>query len=126
MSEVSEVLNKIFKAVAENKEKGELSKAIQRIWDEELEVINAEVSRSLEQEGLVDPDAIEGVLVKNPNGRYAVMGKYEITSGMVVEVLDKLDGRFKWVETSVEWNDDYYLTKFPDMPMFGSVVRIRD
>ena len=54
------------------------------------------------------------------------MGKYEITSGMVVEVLDKLDGRFKWVETSVEWNDDYYFTKFPDMPMFGSVVRIRD
>jgi len=64
----------------------------------------------------------EGILLKQDNGRYAINGDFQVTSGMVVEVEDG----FKWVETSVEWNGDYYFVKLPDKSMRDARVRLRD
>ena len=66
----------------------------------------------------------EGALTMNENGRYAINGEVELTSGMVVEVLDN----FKWVRTSIEWDEFYYFDNLEVMEkrLEGAWVRLSD
>ncbi|RBP59305.1 hypothetical protein DES36_11930 [Alkalibaculum bacchi] len=68
-----------------------------------------------------------GFLYKNNRGRYQA-GNKEFTSGSGIEVLiyDEFYENDRWVITSVEHNDDYYLVGHRNVPMDGLKVRIRE
>lgn len=65
----------------------------------------------------------KGLLYKNDCGRYQITGSMSyFTCGSVVEV--KVGNR--WRETRIEHNDqDYYFVAFPQLPIQGALVRVR-
>lgn len=77
---------------------------------------------------------ITGVLVQQPNGRYAIVSpepkdSYEITSGATIEIFvlddDYRDGGF-WEITSIEYDGDYYaLFLGKDKALQGLKARVR-
>ncbi|WP_421385551.1 DUF5348 domain-containing protein (plasmid) [Bacillus salacetis] len=77
---------------------------------------------------LAKPIIEEGVLSKQSNGRYAISGGSELTSGSLVEVFvyDRWDDSHIWAKTRIEHtNGDYYFYDFEEVTLAGARVRRR-
>lgn len=78
-------------------------------------------------DAMTSPVAAEGVLERNSNGRFSLVGR-ELTSGYGIEYLikDDFDGIESWRPGSIEHYDgDYRIAGYPNIPLEGLRARVK-